>query len=261
MIFYFSATGNSRKVAEIIAAENGDRLIDIGAAVRQHRLQYEAATGEDIGFVTPCYFWGIPQIVYDFMNQVQLNGKGTDRYVYHVVTFGSANGGANSMVMSQLQKNFGLTISATFAIRMVDTWVPQYDCSDQEKNLALTQQAEKEAADVARAVARHEAGEHNFYRGAWALLWPVAQLVYEVKRRTKYFSVTEDCTGCGLCEAQCPLHVIRLKDGIRLNNGRPVWTAEKCTLCLGCLHRCPAHAIRYGTKQKTVDHGQWVLRD
>ena len=53
MIFYFSATGNSRHAAAKIAERNGDRLISIAKAMKTGELTFQAGAGEDIGIVTP----------------------------------------------------------------------------------------------------------------------------------------------------------------------------------------------------------------
>lgn len=54
MVFYFSATGNSRYVAEKAAAEFGMDTVDITAALRRGQFSYEAGGGEKIIFVMPC---------------------------------------------------------------------------------------------------------------------------------------------------------------------------------------------------------------
>jgi len=50
MIFYFTATGNSRFVAERIAAETGDQLIDIAECVRVGSYSFVLEPDEAIGF-------------------------------------------------------------------------------------------------------------------------------------------------------------------------------------------------------------------
>ena len=56
MIFYFSATGNSKYVAGRIAASTEDRLISLKDAVRGRSYRYDVSREERIGFVFPVYF-------------------------------------------------------------------------------------------------------------------------------------------------------------------------------------------------------------
>ena len=51
MIFYFSGCGNSKHVAETIAAGLNDNLVFIPEAAREGRYEYELAEGERLGFV------------------------------------------------------------------------------------------------------------------------------------------------------------------------------------------------------------------
>jgi ferredoxin len=255
MIFYFSATGNSKYVAERIAGKTGDRLVSIGSAIKHDKMSYELAPGEDLGFVTPVYFWGIPEIVHTFLRTVFLTSGGGEHYIYHVATFGTVTGGVSAMMSNDLRAVIGLPLTACFAIRMVDTWTPIFDVSDEKKNREVLEKAEPEIREMIGKIKEKTAGDFNYYRGAWALFWPVAQAFYGPAKNPKHFSVTKDCISCGLCERQCPTGTIKLQDG------HPVWSGNSCTLCLGCLHRCPKGAIRYGTKEKTVRHGQYVNPD
>lgn len=49
----------------------------------------------------------------------------------------------------------------------------------------------------------------------------------------------ELCTGCGLCEAFCPVEVYEMKDG----HPHPVFE-ERCVGCETCTGQCPADALR-----------------
>ena len=72
MIFYFSGCGNSKHVAESIAAGLNDSLIFIPEAAREDRYEYELAEGESLGFVFPIYAWGPPKLVLDFIEKLKV---------------------------------------------------------------------------------------------------------------------------------------------------------------------------------------------
>ncbi len=51
------------------------------------------------------------------------------------------------------------------------------------------------------------------------------------------YKITDDCTNCGACEAECPVEAISEKDDMR-------WIdPDLCTSCGACAEVCPVEAI------------------
>ncbi len=249
MIFYFSATGNSKQVATQLAQITNEKLIDVTDCLTNGRTDFEVQSNERIGFVTPTYFWGLPVLMVDFVNRLQLKGY-SHQYVYMVSTYGSFCGGTHKH-LGRLLKPKGIALDGVFSIKMVDEWTPIFDLSNQEKNKRVTAAAKPAIYNTCMMVAERAKG--NFMK------WPVPDLLcrafyigYGISRKTSNFYVLDSCTGCGLCEKNCPLGAITLKDG------KPTWTKDKCAICLRCLHQCPQFAIQYG--HFTKKHGQFVNR-
>ena len=71
MIFYFSATGNSKYVAECIRTE-GETLISIADATDKKEYNYHVSD-ERVGVVSPTYDWTLPSIVSEFLEKLTLN--------------------------------------------------------------------------------------------------------------------------------------------------------------------------------------------
>lgn len=248
MIFYFSGTGNSRHVARCLAQATGESCISISDCMNKNEFSFSLRENERVGFVTPVYFGGLPDIVVRFVNKLNLTGLHRN-FIYHVLTFGTTTGQAHYMMRESL-KGKGWWLDAKYNVRMVDVWTPIFDVSDHEKCLRKTAEAEKRIALTVERVVNRQAGNFDHLRFPhWLARW--YYLTYENQRRTKHFHVMKDkCIGCRLCARQCPEQAIACKDGY------PVWTKEKCTLCLKCLHHCPRFAIQYG--KRTVKHGQFV---
>ena len=249
MIFYFSATGNSEYVAKRIASEINEETVSITDCVKNSTFSFAVKKSEKVGFVTPTYFLGLPVIVREFLEKLDLVIEGPhEPYVYHLATFGTTTGHANKMVENHIDR-IGLSLNGRFCVPMPDTWTPVFNLSDKAKVEKINSKAEKHIKNVCKKVREEERGDFNRHK----VPAPLARLyysIYEKSRKTGNFTVEDGCIGCGLCEKICPVNAIELQDR------KPVWVKDKCVLCFGCLHRCPRFSIQYGGK--TQKHGQYV---
>ena len=248
MIFYFSATGNSKYAAQRIAAVTEDRLVSLRDAVRARSYRFSVGRDERIGFVAPVYFQGLPSILRFFLDKLQLEGY-QEQYIYLVMTCGQWTGGAADQLSKLLAKK-GMALSAQFAIPMVDNYVPAFTVPGQEEAERILDRAEAYIDEAGRAVRSRGAGDYNRCKGPAPSLQTAAMYPsYARGRSTRPFVVTDGCIGCGLCQEICPC------GAISLFGGRPSWTKPRCVQCLGCLHRCPAKAIRW--KSADEDRGRY----
>jgi len=247
MIFYFSATGNSRYTAERIAETTGERAVSISECMKSSSFEYSLGQDEQLGIVLPVYAWGLPGIASDFLKK--LNVTAPERpYTFFVCTYGCVAGQAGTFTDMLLRRK-GHQLDARFDIKMPDTWTPVFDLSDQKKVQKINENAETEILFAARKIKDRARGDFMKNKAPLPAAFLLNRLVYPVLCGTWHFSVKRSCIGCGSCAAACPVKAIQMK------NGRPVWVRRSCTACLGCLHRCPRFAIRYGFM--TGFHGQY----
>lgn len=244
MIFYFSATGNSRHAAQKIAKALGENAVSITDCLKKDFRNFFADKNENIGFVFPVYNFGLPITVIDFIKN--LNIKTNNNYVFTVATYGGFSGGASKMVKEVLSAK-GIDANAQYSVRMPDTWTPAYDVSDKVKNAKINATADKKIDKIIKKIKKRRSGNYDSRRIPFADKFYDG---YESMRRTSSLSVEDNCIGCGLCAKQCPVNAIEIR------SGKPVWVKEKCAMCLGCLHHCPEFAIQRGSKTK--EHGQYI---
>jgi len=243
MIIYFSATGNSRYVAEKVAEATGDKAYSIEEISNTLYVSEKAV----LGMVFPTYAWELPINVREFLENIKLEGC-RDMYVFFVATYGTTPGATGSDAARILKKK-GISVNARFCVRMPDTWTPVFDLSNQNKVVSQNQKAENEITEIIQRIKSREYG--NFMKRTVPHFFRYfSDIAYSIMRKTKHFSVEETCIGCKLCAKQCPAKAIAI------NAGRPVWTSDRCIMCLRCLHNCPKFSIQYG--RKTKKHGQYV---
>lgn len=250
MIFYFSGTGNSKHIAQLIADKTGEKLVNIADAVRNSKFDYKIEKGERIGFVYPIYYYGLPSIVKTFVKEAMIIRFGK-HFTYSVATCGAATGSADEDLAKMIKRK-GMRLNATFAVRMVDNYTVLFDVKNKEKNEKINNKPSDYIDDMLFLINTKTSGYYNHCRGFWPASG-LTQKAYDLTRVTSMFKVSDNCLNCGRCATNCP------EKAIVIENNKPVWRKKKCTLCFSCLHRCPANAINYGPTTK--HHGQYVYEE
>ena len=246
MIFYFSATGNSRYVADKLQKAYGTEKISIGDAVRRKRFVYEPGIDEKLFFVIPVYFYGLPSVVTEFLEHLELKGGSFNGCL--ILTYGGKPGAADKMFLKSMEKS-NCNIKAVYGVKMPDNCVTLFKIPDKETQASMLEEAEKEIDKITELALQDFSGGVKSGFPA-SLLTKAAYPFYDRFRKTDKFFVEDNCIGCGLCQMVCPSDVIYMEDG------RPYWDKEKCCWCLGCINRCPVQAIQFG--EKTKDRGRYI---
>ncbi len=246
MILYFSATGNSEYVAKRIVAETDDIAVSITDCYKKQIYSFDEKY-ETLGIVSPTYSWGLPIIVTDFLQRLDLRYK--PDYIYFIATYGTTPGQTGRFADNILAPK-GLSISAKFSVKMPDTWTPIFDLSNKEKVRCINEKAELEIDCIIKQIKNFADGDFMKNKLPYLLAKIGHNIEYNLMRKTKHFSLEDICVGCGLCAKNCPVSAIQIKDC------KPQWVKEQCVMCLSCLHHCPKFAIQYGNNTKK--HGQYI---
>lgn len=66
MILYFTATGNSRWIAELLAEAMHDTAVSIVDCLKQGSIPAGLSTADRLGIVFPVHSWYAPRVLIDF---------------------------------------------------------------------------------------------------------------------------------------------------------------------------------------------------
>ena len=225
MIFYFSGCGNSKHVAESIAAGLNDSLIFIPEAARENHYEYELAEGERLGFVFPIYAWGPPKLVTDFVKKLSIKvgpstlrvasgtaGSGTLPYTYFACTCGDECGLAEDIFRKAMEQK-GWKLDACISLQMPETFIgmPGFKLDTDENAKRKISAVDVTLAEYIPRIQNKESFSKMTKGGA---AWFKSRLINpgfsKMATNDKKYYTTDVCIHCGKCVEACPLKNVTL---------------------------------------------------
>lgn len=249
IIFYFTGTGNSLKIAKDISDKLSPCKVE---SMVKHSGNLEEIQYERIGFVFPVYAGGLPNAVGKFIRKLGLSNN-RNAYLFTVVTCGTFPvtlvetfkplfhgkmihvGFGNSI--SDVQKLLNVKgVSLSFGKRIVaySNNILLHDMDDDVK--IKTEEADKEADHIGNEIFKKVVCDKFQNRVFYKLLSRI--FLKKVNDTDKSFSVSKNCNMCGLCSKICPAKNIVMQD-------KGPNFLHKCEQCIACIQWCPKEAINY----------------
>lgn len=236
-IYYFSATGNSLKMAQDIASMIENTTIQ---RIGLERIDAHPKSNK-VGFVFPVYMGGIPNIVNEFLMDFPYQ---EDVYYYAVCTYYTYKGCTISSV-NNILRNKGVRLNYGTYLSTVGNCLMEYEVSESRRAKKITAARSKSEIIVANIMNEvdnhiskhcrkleklHQYLFHHFFSDAY-----------------KKFTLENNCIGCGICEKLCPV------ENISIDKDKPQW-GKKCIACHACVHWCPQNAINIGKSKGRLQY-------
>lgn len=251
IIYYFSGTGNSLKVAKDVARLMGDTEV---RRIERDALKGATSEGFDtVGIVFPVYYYGLPKMVEEFLEELQIS---LDAYVFAIATCGGSVG-AGLCQLERIMEAKGISLGASYKVKMPDNYQIMYSPPTTEKQKELFRLQEEKIADIAREVRENKTKALADEGVIKRFLGGMVYKVFKPHGMDANFWTDDKCNGCGICVRVCPAYNISLKEE------KPSWSNE-CQLCLACMHWCPKASIQYkkGTiKRRRYQHPQINVKE
>lgn len=236
-LYYFTGTGNSLWFAKRL--QGGIPQCELKAIAQAVDKGEFTVQGKKVGFVTPLYFYGLPEIVLRFIKESDLS---MTKYIFIVVTHGGppfVEGGVIEQTESLIAEK-GMRLGASFMQWMPGNFILWYGAFPGFVHNLQLKYAERRAKKIAQIVSSSGSRRE---RGNPLVTKTIAQREYPkwvngLSTADEGFWTTDACNACGTCEKVCPVKNIRLEDGT------PQWQ-HTCQQCMACIQYCPKEAIQY----------------
>lgn len=267
MVYYFSATGNTRYVANLLAKELGDNAVSITASLNNKENAdgnsadipsiRSAEGGKDV-LCFPVHGWRVPSIVEKFLKAHSLSD--IEGSIYVVLTCGDDCGQTIKYLRNTFNRlGLGISIAGAFSITMPESYVglPFMDVDNKTKEQQKLENARKRIPQIAKTIREGRRGVYEVHEGACAYLKSkvIGGFFHHVLVSDKTFHVDANvCIGCGKCVDICQV------DNMMMSATRkPVWKhTGRCMTCMACYHVCPRHAI--SLNGMTRNKGQYFMK-
>lgn len=240
MILYFSGSGNSKYVAEYLADQLKDDIMNLGDVLKENKaLSANSVTPYVI--VSPVYISVIPLIIEKMLKTATLTGS---KQIYFIMTCAGSGISVSAVCAKRICKKQNLECMGVTHLSMPQNYLMYFKIGTPEENKIKFDKAITNLPSILESIRNKEkintvkpSLSHKLMASR-----PMIKLFDKMLIGSKKFKVNNDCISCGICEKLCPKNVIKL------SNGKPVWNKKGCLHCTACINSCPKQAINYGKK-------------
>ena len=233
-IYYFSATGNSLEIAQQISKELDNCTIK--SMTTPPTKEPVGGSDEIIGFVFPVYYLGMPILVKEFVEKLNIL-PGT--YCFGVSNFAKYRGNALGMLEKILKRN-GNKLAYAEEIKMPTNYIVSYPPPNPDILEETLKNSMNDVDNTAKNISENTKKPVAMNILSRVLADNLNKILYKnISKWDDKFVSDNKCTCCGQCREICPVN------NIKIEKCHPVWQ-HHCERCLRCIQWCPTEAIQYG---------------
>ncbi|NJO68562.1 MAG: 4Fe-4S binding protein [Bacteroidetes bacterium] len=222
-----------------LAGELGNcDIVPIAKAIKKDTFEVNS---NYVGFVFPVFAWGMPRIVEEFIQKINIS---KDSFVFAIVTCVAIPGNTLNEV-KKLLKTKGIRLQAGFVTKAGRSSLMKLNALDKvimhldtrRTKIKFFDERLPELVQNIKNKVQKSPETSNWAANLFGSMFHKMGLS-AFKTMDAQFIVADDCSQCGTCAKICPRNNIEL-----LANGPSF--KHNCELCHACIQWCPKFAIRH----------------
>lgn len=241
MILYFSATGNSKFIAEELASRLGDETLNLLQRIKTKDYS-PIESQKPFVLCVPVYVCEMPTFIDELIKNTEFRGN---KDFYFIFTSGGYSGICSTLAKRMIRKK-GLNYMGSADFKMPRNYIanntyPELTTDEIKKRIETSYKLVPEIAELISNNQKLVKRSKHVWLFELLITLPFTPVWTRIKQGVKKFRIEDKCIGCGKCANLCPCNVIKLDD-----NKIPSWDATMCSHCMSCIQNCPVEAIEYG---------------
>lgn len=240
LVFYFSGTGNTRKIAKEYAAAFS--ALNCEAELRSLPLDGEISSKElesaDIlGFGYPIHAFNAPEIVIKFVKKINKLNENKRAFIFKSSGEPVRMSDVSSLKLIKLLKARNIDVKNEYQYCMPYNIIFRH--SDQMAYRMWETAKKLIPIDCDEIINTKPHGVRHMFMGGM-LAWFLRIEHFGAHFNGIFYKTTKDCVNCGLCVKACPVKNITVDEKGEIHFGK------NCLMCMRCTLNCPKNAIKAG---------------
>lgn len=218
---YFSPTGGTKKVSDILAEQFGDEVIDVNITESRFDFNHIDIQKDDIVIISVPSFGGrVPSVAVERLSMLKRNGASG----ILVCVYGNRAYEDTLVELKDTVKNSGFNVIGAISAIAEHSIARQFATGRPDKQ--DIQQLLKFVEEIKLKISMGNTEEPNipgnrpYKKASGAGVVPKA---------------SKDCIKCGICAKECPVQAIDIHNPKKVNN-------VNCISCMRCISVCPHQA-------------------
>ena len=255
LIFYFSGTGNTRKIAKeysnAFTSLNCNvelRPLPVNGTVKKEELE----SADLLGFGYPIHAFNAPEILIDLVKSFPRLENNKRAFVFKSSGEPVRMSDVSSLKLIKLLDARNISVKNEYQYCMPYNIIFRH--SD-EMAFRMWETAKKLIPIDCREIINTEphAVRHMFMGGM--LAWFLRIEHWGAHLNGRFYKTTKDCVNCGLCVKTCPVKNITVKENGEIRFGK------NCLMCMRCALNCPKDAIKAGLFNGWKVNGNYTFNE